>query len=111
MSTPTLDMLYTRALGNPTRVRSRTDFVGQSSTRTTARVVPNQGPTARAVVIGWRKVQSDIAYLVVLLVLLSVGLGVIVGLATRNVEWGLGVTGTSIGVVAVLEVIVVWSFR
>ena len=75
------------------------------------RAVPHQGSPARAVIIGWKNVKSHIAYLVVLLVLMSVGLGVIVGLATRNLEWGLGVTGTSVGVLAMLEVLVVWFFK
>ena len=66
---------------------------------------------AKALVIGWARTKSLLAWPIFLFSILSIAIGVLVGELAHNAALGVAVTGGVAAVLSCIEVLMVWQTK
>jgi hypothetical protein len=102
--------ILTEAFHRPAILASSRDFVA-SNRRFALTSGTNLNDPIRALLIGWTTRKEYIAYLIMVVILLSITAGVVVGVLVRNTSLGLAVCSGLATLLSCIEVLICWHFR
>lgn len=106
-----LDPLLTEAFHDPSILASTHDVISSNNRLVISNPTSDPLAQTRGLVIGWVTTKSYLIWLILLFSVISLAIGVLVGVLIRDAELGVAVSGGAATILSCWEVFVVWHFK
>jgi hypothetical protein len=101
--------LFTNSLCRPELLAGCIDFLAMNSRFACNGVSPDPGATQHAILISWETSKIAVACMAGIVALLTVLLGVLVGVLAQDASLGIATSSGLAAVLACLEVVLIWQ--